>query len=258
MQGNPIRFSSEMLDVVLGLLYYNYRHYTPVDGRWLGRDFISQCNLYAYQGSPSHSDILGLTPCCTICVYSAITIATLNNLDGPLDVDDGFSGHTWFTIEDTKHNDSSSNDAKSSNSRTEFSFGPVPRGNSNKALVMGVEGGYWDVSQYEDPDQYVLNKRCWTADRETCCALKQEVINFNTDPEEFSVFNYCTNKTIEILRHHNIPVPDGKGEIEIPYFFNIQAPNPRDLYTQLGNLPEKVPHVSNNIHSMGPKKGGSK
>ena len=257
---NPFRFSSEYHDAPLDLVYYNYRHYNPKDGRWLGRDFVFQLNPYEYQGSPSQSDFLGLTSCCTICVYSAIKLTT--NLRGPLDIGDGFSGHTWFTIEDNKNGDKSSKDGKPSKS-IEFSFGPVPTGNSTKELINGVEGGDWDVGEYKDQTKYALNKRCWTADRETCCALKQEVSDFKENPEEFSAFNYCTSKAIEILRHHNIPVPDGKGEIEIPYFFNISAPNPRDLYIQLGNLPEGLPHISNNNHSTdspstGSKKGGSK
>ena len=257
---NPFRFSSEVYDDTLGLVYYNYRHYNPKDGRWLGRDFVFQLNPYEYQGSPSQSDFLGLTSCCTICVYSAIKLTT--NLRGPLDIGDGFSGHTWFTIEDNKNGDKSSKDGKPSKS-IEFSFGPVPTGNSTKELINGVEGGNWDVGEYKDQTKYALNKRCWTADRETCCALKQEVSDFKENPEEFSAFNYCTSKAIEILRHHNIPVPDGEGEIEIPYFFNISAPNPRDLYIQLGNLPEGLPHISNNNHSTdspstGSKKGGSK
>ena len=33
----PFRFSSEVYDDTLGLVYYNYRHYNPKDGRWLGR-----------------------------------------------------------------------------------------------------------------------------------------------------------------------------------------------------------------------------
>ena len=35
---NPFRFSSEYADDALGLVYYNYRHYEPVMGRWLRRD----------------------------------------------------------------------------------------------------------------------------------------------------------------------------------------------------------------------------
>ena len=34
----PIQWSSEYHDTELGLVYYNYRHYNPMEGRWLGRD----------------------------------------------------------------------------------------------------------------------------------------------------------------------------------------------------------------------------
>ena len=39
---NPFRFSSEYHDLTLGLVYYNYRHYNPQDGRWSGRDRIEE------------------------------------------------------------------------------------------------------------------------------------------------------------------------------------------------------------------------
>ena len=37
---NPFRFSSEYADDALGLVYYNYRHYNPADGRWMSRDCV--------------------------------------------------------------------------------------------------------------------------------------------------------------------------------------------------------------------------
>ena len=69
----PIQWSSEFNDTELGLIYYNYRHYNPVDGRWIGRDIIFQedeLNMYSIvQNTPvSHSDELGKqtskTACC--------------------------------------------------------------------------------------------------------------------------------------------------------------------------------------------------
>ena len=42
---NPYRFSSEYADDALGLVYYNYRHYEPVMGRWLSRDYVECINL---------------------------------------------------------------------------------------------------------------------------------------------------------------------------------------------------------------------
>ena len=38
---NPFRFSSEYADDTLGLVYYTYRHYNPLDGRWTSRDPIA-------------------------------------------------------------------------------------------------------------------------------------------------------------------------------------------------------------------------
>ena len=46
---NPYRFSSEYADDALGLVYYNYRHYNPKDGRWTNRDLMDEdggVNLY--------------------------------------------------------------------------------------------------------------------------------------------------------------------------------------------------------------------
>ena len=58
----PIQWSSEYSDTELGLVYYNYRHYNPMDGRWLGRDKISSVqNAYnSFNNSPFYSiDSLG-------------------------------------------------------------------------------------------------------------------------------------------------------------------------------------------------------
>lgn len=38
----PFRYSSEYRDEDLGLIYYNYRHYNPRDGRWISRDSIGE------------------------------------------------------------------------------------------------------------------------------------------------------------------------------------------------------------------------
>ena len=52
----PIQWSSEFNDIELGLIYYNYRHYNPVDGRWTGRDLsldAGNSNLYLYASNAS-------------------------------------------------------------------------------------------------------------------------------------------------------------------------------------------------------------
>ena len=62
---NPFRFSSEYHDDETGLVYYNYRYYSPELGRWIKRDPIEEeggVNLYAMVGNNSvtKTDYLGL------------------------------------------------------------------------------------------------------------------------------------------------------------------------------------------------------
>ncbi|MDO4411429.1 MAG: RHS repeat-associated core domain-containing protein, partial [Akkermansia sp.] len=50
----------------LALVYYNYRHYNPTDGRWINRDPIAEqggWNLYGFVGNSIilHLDILGMS-----------------------------------------------------------------------------------------------------------------------------------------------------------------------------------------------------
>ncbi len=65
---NPFRFSSEFADDALGLVYYNYRHYDPVTGRWLSRDPVEEeggiRNIYSFLGNTvvQYSDWLGQVP----------------------------------------------------------------------------------------------------------------------------------------------------------------------------------------------------
>ena len=59
----PIQWSSEYNDTELGLVYYNYRHYNPVDGRWIGRDYLydSYNDLLFNSNHQMHGvDVLGL------------------------------------------------------------------------------------------------------------------------------------------------------------------------------------------------------
>ena len=62
---NPFRFSSEYHDAESGLVYYNYRYYSPELGRWLSRDPIEEAggvNLYNIINNTiiSEWDVLGL------------------------------------------------------------------------------------------------------------------------------------------------------------------------------------------------------
>jgi RHS repeat-associated protein len=62
---NPYRFSTQYTDDITGLLYYGYRHYDPVHGRWLSRDPIGEAggvNLYGFIGNDGVNkvDVLGM------------------------------------------------------------------------------------------------------------------------------------------------------------------------------------------------------
>ena len=58
----PIQWSSEVWDSELGLVYYNWRYYNVLEGRWISYDIIACQNLFLYI-NPSHQwDVLGLAP----------------------------------------------------------------------------------------------------------------------------------------------------------------------------------------------------
>ena len=70
---NPYRYSSEYHDEDLGLIYYNYRHYNPTDGRWINRDPIAEqggINLYGFIRNrvSSFMDVLGLSDSVTVTI----------------------------------------------------------------------------------------------------------------------------------------------------------------------------------------------
>lgn len=63
---NPLLWSSEYYDKTLGLVFYNYRCYNPLDGRWISRDPIGEeggANLYCFVGNDpvNKVDLLGLS-----------------------------------------------------------------------------------------------------------------------------------------------------------------------------------------------------
>ncbi|MBT9450107.1 RHS repeat-associated core domain-containing protein [Akkermansia glycaniphila] len=63
----PIQWSSEHDDPELALVYYNYRHYNPLDGRWINRDPIAEeggRDLYGFvRNNPyANTDYIGETP----------------------------------------------------------------------------------------------------------------------------------------------------------------------------------------------------
>lgn len=59
---NPWRFSSEYADDASATVYYNYRHYEPVMGRWLSRDVKEKFAdlIFVQNNGPNLTDILGM------------------------------------------------------------------------------------------------------------------------------------------------------------------------------------------------------
>ena len=45
---NPLRFACEYADDDMAMVYYNYRHYEPIAGRWLSRDDVDEIGLYLF------------------------------------------------------------------------------------------------------------------------------------------------------------------------------------------------------------------
>ena len=77
---NPFRFSSEYADDELGCVYYNYRHYEPVTGRWMSRDPIEEKggeNLYIACNNDLRSqvDCLGRNPAAALALGASIARA---------------------------------------------------------------------------------------------------------------------------------------------------------------------------------------
>ena len=73
----PIQWSSEYNDSELGLVYYNYRHYNPADGRWTGRDKANtqeSKNKYAFTNNIMDGDFIGLSVIPRHTPISSITV----------------------------------------------------------------------------------------------------------------------------------------------------------------------------------------
>ena len=108
---NPLTFSSEIHDSTLGLQYYNYRHLSTLDGRWVNRDLIGErggMNVYliARNRILTSYDILGTKE---VVPYKEV----IKKFDAPTSIDpdmtsheimlkQGASGHTYYTYSKVK------------------------------------------------------------------------------------------------------------------------------------------------------------
>ena len=84
---NPFRFSSEFYDNTLALVYYNYRHYNPNDGRWLNPDPIGTQggeNVFGFLSNAPNAlfDLLGLVTShldLKACTYTLTFVVVFRN-----------------------------------------------------------------------------------------------------------------------------------------------------------------------------------
>ena len=82
---NPWRFSSEYADISCGLVYYNYRHYDVISGRWMVRDPIGErldvnVNLFCMNNAVNMFDARGLL--CTITIWAGHSSNAVTHLCG--------------------------------------------------------------------------------------------------------------------------------------------------------------------------------
>ncbi|HJE12831.1 hypothetical protein DMI80_06635 [Akkermansia muciniphila] len=93
----PIQWSSEYNDDELGLVYYNYRHLNPHDGRWISRDPIEEeggWNLFAFVKNQSNQRIDGM--CLNEVIISGGCNTNMGGMNGSSIYFDRFI--TYFTL----------------------------------------------------------------------------------------------------------------------------------------------------------------
>ena len=74
----PVQWSSEFYDAEPALVYYNYRHYNPFDGKWVTRDIASREDYVFSNNSPCYTvDITGL---------ASKTVGRISSLDVRVDL----------------------------------------------------------------------------------------------------------------------------------------------------------------------------
>ena len=80
---NPVGFSSEFYDEITNLVYYNYRHYSPKEGRWNARDLLATDSLgispiiFCLNSPLSYNDRFGLYQYETISSHSVSILSVL-------------------------------------------------------------------------------------------------------------------------------------------------------------------------------------
>ena len=149
----PVQWSSEFNDEELGLVYYIYRHFNPLMGRWIGRDMLEKyhliMNLYSYNSNKVAAiDTLGLETqtCCPkeiIADFSTFTPyqdANLEDLDDELREE--WRNNPQYDFEDAAL--TSSYRKRHKNPYPVDENDATKSKNSTKNKKYGYYGGIWD------------------------------------------------------------------------------------------------------------------
>ena len=147
----PIQWSSEYEDPEISIVYYNYRYYNPIEGRWTGRDpYVGYADGACYMGlsqRPSMTmDYLGLYV--VLCfAYEEWVIIGRNHKskNNEIEINDVFSGN--------------GDDTNNPNSQHKPNDGPIPIGEYwighkvDKSNPAHPEGNYEWYPLYGDDGQ---------------------------------------------------------------------------------------------------------
>ena len=231
-EANPWRFSSEYAEDDTATVYYNYRHYEPVTGRWMRRDPIEEAedpNIYVFcvNSVSKYVDLLGLKKdcCCKLCLYSATPKKTFKD-NKPIVVGPGtVFGHTWAT----KENCNSPDDQIVRNGK-EYSFGPVEHIALNLERFKDgkLKGGAYDTSDYT-PEKFIVVKKCWKLGQRECDKLKNDIKGKKKYPKYFTPDVYCTTTATKFAQDHGAnDIPNSNGPVKHDGETNTK-PNPKTL-----------------------------
>ena len=98
---NPFRFSSEYVDDATGLIYFNWRHYDPVHGRWLSEDPMEENPLNV---DIPYEDSLEKITLYLICDNSPVNVSDVlglvrsdkvNSASKWKQITSGYESHNW-------------------------------------------------------------------------------------------------------------------------------------------------------------------
>lgn len=227
----PVQWSSEYNDIESNLIYYNYRYYNAIDGRWIGKDLIGEKdhnNLHvALSNAPCYRfDVLGETSCsCTIILY--VDPPSMNAVENDV-LNVGIdTGHTWLEVHDGSEI---------------ITFSVGPNGKIGKRDLDDFEAGTYDgVTDWETETHAASAvKKDWELTPCQCQKAKKLIEEKQKKGIKYTPTYQCTTAALELL--NAIPVtpapPDGVGNVVakkgVYTAWSGRVANPYHLSKQLG------------------------